>query len=543
MNSVILIVLDGYGIAPPSPGNAIYLAHPKNINSFYYSFPSTQLKASGEAVGLPSNEVGNTEVGHINLGAGRVVYQSFPRINLSIADGDFYKNKALLESLNHLNKTKGKLHLIGLIGEGVVHASIDHLYALLFFFKEHHFKNVYIHAITDGRDSPPKSAKNYLTNLQNRLDQLGFGEIVTIMGRYYAMDRDKRWERTEKAYRCLTQGIGCKVNMWNSAIDNSYKEGKTDEFIEPTNILNKKHEVILIEDNDAVIFYNYRIDRPRQLTKAFVLDNFEQEANKTSYDPYATKYYQKHASKELILNSPFKRGKKINNLYFLTMTEYERNLPVAVAFSPSIIKMPLGRVLSENEIPQLRITESEKERFVTYYFNGLREIRFPLEDRLIVPSPKVATYDLKPEMSAYEITDVLIKKMYELKYRFILVNFANPDMVGHTGNLQAGIQAISTIDDCVGKIVNIALKLDQSVIITADHGNIEEMIDLKTGQISTEHSANPVPFLVLNNKFQGRAVKFQQGILADIAPTILSILNISKVGEMTGRDLLEEIKY
>jgi len=544
MNSVILIVLDGYGIAPPSPGNAIYLAHPKNINSFLYSFPNTQLKASGEAVGLPAGEVGNTEVGHLNLGAGRIVYQSLPRINLSIADGSFYKNKAFSGAISHLKKTNGRLHFIGLVSEGSVHADVDHLYALLFFCQENHFKKVYLHAITDGRDAPPKAAKISLGNLQQKLDHLGFGEIATVMGRYYAMDRDRRWQRTEKAYFCLTQGQGLRAYSWSEAVDRSYRNGKSDEFIEPTNILLKKEEPkALIEEGDVVIFYNYRIDRPRQLTKAFVLDNFELEANKTSYDPYATKYYKKHVVEEEILNPPFKRDKKIDDLYFVTMTEYEKNLPVVVAFPPSIIKMPLGRVLAENGLPQLRIAESEKERFVTYYFNGLRETKFSFEDRLIVPSPKVATYDLKPEMSAYQITEILIKKMYESKYPFILVNFANPDMVGHTSNLQAGVKAVLAVDDCLGKIVEIVLKLDYTAFITADHGNIEEMINLKTGEVSTEHSANPAPFIAINNKLQGTVTKLQSGILADIAPTILSLLNIPRPLEMTGRNLLEEIGY
>lgn len=543
MTPVILIVLDGYGIAPAGSGNAIYLARPQNINSFLYSFPNTQLKASGEAVGLPSGEVGNTEVGHLNLGAGRIVYQSLPRINLSIADGSFYENKTLKEALKHLKKTQGKLHLIGLVSQGSVHASLDHLYALLFFCQENHFKKVYLHVITDGRDAPPKAAKIYLDNLQQKLDHLGFGEVATIMGRYYAMDRDKRWERTAKAYFCLTKGEGFRAYSWGEAVDKSYREGKTDEFIEPTNILKNNNPVALIEKGDAVIFYNYRIDRPRQLTKAFVLENFELEANKTSYDPYATKYYKKHATEDEILTPPFKRGKKIDNLYFITMTEYEKNLPAMVAFSPSIVNMPLGRVLAENQLPQLRMAESEKERFVTYYFNGLRETKFAFEDRLIIPSSKVITYDLKPEMSAYEITEVLIKKMYESKYPFMLVNFANPDMVGHTGNLQAGIRAVLAVDDCLGKIVEVVLKLDYTAFITADHGNVEEMINLKSGEISTEHSANPVPFVAINNKLQGRAVKLQQGILADVAPTILSLLKIPKPAEMIGRNLLEEIGY
>lgn len=542
MKSVIFIVLDGFGIAPPGSGNAIYLANPKNINSFLHSFPNTQLLASGEAVGLPKSEEGSSEVGHLNLGAGKVVFQSLPRINLSIADGSFYRNQTFLKTFNHLQKTGGNLHLLGLVSQGEVHASLGHLFALLFLCQEKKFHQVFIHAITDGRDAPPRSAIDSLENLQEKLDQLGFGKIASVMGRYYAMDRDRRWERTEKAYLCLTKGLGNKASSWKEAITNSYTQGQTDEFISPTNITGNNGEPLaLIKEGDAVIFYNFRIDRPRQLTKAFVLDNFEKEANKVSYDPYATKYYHKQIDDEEVLNPPFKRGEKIKNLFFVTMTQYENNLPVEVAFPPSVVALPLGKILSENEIWQLRMAESEKERFVTYYFNGLREKPFPFEERLIVPSPKVPTYDLKPEMSAYSLTDLLIKKIYEEKYPFILVNFANPDMIGHTGNLEAAIKAIKAIDQCLGKIVRTALNLNYSVIITADHGNIEEMIDPKTGRVSTEHSANPVPFIAIDNRFLGKRVILQQGILADVAPTILALLGIQKPSVMTGRNLLEEI--
>ncbi len=542
MKKVVLLVLDGFGLAPPGPGNAVFLANPPNINSLLHSFPNTTLKASGEAVGLPAGEVGNTEVGHINLGAGRIVYQDLPRINMSIADGSFYKNKAFLEALIHLQNTGKKLHLIGLVGEGTVHSSIEHLYALLYFAKENNLKDVFIHVITDGRDSPPKSALEIISRLEEKLNDLGRGKIASVMGRYFAMDRDRRWERTEKAYFCLTKGKGDKAKSVVEAIKSAYRQGKSDEFIDPVNIIDNEKPVALIEKGDAVIFFNYRIDRPRQLTKAFVLENFEKEANKTlSFDPYAIKYYKTHLSQKEILNPPFKRGEKIKDLFFVTLTEYEKDLAVKVAFPPIVVRMPLGRVLSENNIRQLRMSESEKERFVTFYFNGQRETPFPYEERLIIPSPKVPTYDLKPEMAVFELTDLLIKKMSEGNHNFILVNFANPDMVGHTGNIEASIKAVRAVDSCLGKIVNTALDLDYVLLITADHGNIEQKIDPQTGEISTEHTANPVPFIAIDKMYQGRFIKLQSGILADIAPTILSIMEIAKPSEMTGRNLLEEI--
>lgn len=517
MTPVILIVLDGFGIAPEGKGNAIYLAHPANLNSFMYSYPYTQLKASGEAVGLPPGEVGNTEVGHLNLGAGKIIYQSLLRINMAIADGSFYKNIAFLEALLHVVKTKGKLHLLGLVSEGSVHASIEHLYALLYFCKQNQYNNVFIHAITDGRDSPPEMALTYLTNLQKRLDELKFGEIATVMGRYYAMDRDRRWERTQKAYVCLTQGIGQNALSWKEAVERSYSNNKTDEFIEPTVILKNNQPTGLIAPGDAVIFYNFRIDRPRQLTKAFVLDNFDEPGM-------------------------FQRDAKLQNLYFITMTEYERHLPSIIAFPSHIVTVCLGRVLAENSLNQLRMAESEKERFVTYYFNGERETQFPYEDRLIIPSPKVPTYDLKPEMSAYEMTAALLKQIPLQKYKFILVNFANPDMIGHTGNLQTGIAAIQAIDRCLGKIAAVAQQFEYTVMITSDHGNIEEMINPKTGAISTEHTDNPVPFIVVGNQFKDRSLRLRMGILADVAPTILAVMGMSKPIEMTGRNLLEELR-
>lgn len=543
MKGVILIILDGYGLAPPGPGNAINLANPVNINSYFNMFPHTTLKASGQSVGLPAEEVGNTEVGHINLGAGRVVFQDLPRINMAIADGSFYKNPSFLKIKDNLIRTQGRLHFIGLVGEGSVHSSIDHLYALLFFAKENAIKDVFVHVITDGRDSPPESSKEIVNQLEEKLNQNGVGKIATVMGRYYAMDRDKRWERTEKAYLTLTKGSTTTASTALDAITHAYNQGKTDEFIEPTTIINENKPVALISEGDAVVFFNYRIDRPRQLTKAFVLEHFEEEANKAfSFDPYSVKYYKTHLPTQVSVTPPFSRGPKIDDLLFITMTEYAKNLPVEIAFPPITVQMPLGKVLSEKGIMQLRISESEKERFVTFYFNGQRETPFPLENRLIIPSPKVATYDLKPEMSAFEITSTLLDNVRLMKFPFILVNFANADMVGHSGNIQATILAIKALDSCLEKIVHQALSLGYSLIITADHGNAEQKINPQTGDISTEHTNNPVPFIYIDTKFQGRPDKLPSGILADVAPTILYLLDIPKPQGMTGRNLLEELK-
>ncbi len=543
MRNVVLIVLDGFGLAPAGPGNPVSLANPTTINSLFYSYPNTLLSASGESVGLPAHEVGNTEVGHLNLGAGHIVYQDLPRINMSIADGSFYMNSAFLEGIKHLQQTKGNLHLLGLVGEGDVHSNTDHLYALLHLAKENQISNVFIDVITDGRDSPPQSAIDAITRLEEKLKVLGIGKISSIMGRYYAMDRDRRWERTEKAYRALTEGSPITALSATEAIKHSYAQNKSDEFIEPTTIVNDGKPLSLIKSGDATIFYNFRIDRPRQLTKAFVLDNFEQDANKSfTFDPYAVKYYKTHYPQEKVVYIPFRRGPKIPNLFFVTMTEYEKNLAVKVAFPPIVVDSPLGKVLAEQEISQLRLTESEKERFVTFYFNGQIEEPFPLEERLIIPSPKVSTYDLKPEMSAVEITDVLLKAMIDKKHPFILVNYANADMVGHTGNIDACIKAVQTLDACLTRIIETALHDGTTVLITADHGNVEQKINPSTGQISTEHTANPVPFIVVDKKYQGKLVKLQSGILADVAPTVLALMGIIKPSLMTGRNLLEVLK-
>jgi len=533
---VVLIILDGWGLAPPGPGNAVTLAKTPNFNKFWAAYPHTQLLASGEAVGLPKGEDGNSEVGHLNLGAGQIVFQDLPRINMSIADGSFYQIPAFKQVVEHVRKNNSNLHLLGLIGSGGVHSSLEHLFALLKLAKNENLTNVYLHLFTDGRDSPPTSALIYINKVQSEIEKLGVGKIATLCGRYFAMDRDHRWERTQKAYDLLTQGKGDSVVSIKDALKQSYEKGVTDEFLEPM-VLDKNG---LIKDHDGVIFFNFRIDRPRQLTKALILPDFEKiKITKIAFDPYAEKYgwhqYQKPEA-----TTTFKRKKVLKDLFLVTMTEYEKNLPVQVAFPPEIVKMPLARILSENNFHQFHLSETEKERFVTYYFDGQREEPFPGEDWLEIPSPKVATYDLKPEMSAREVTKEVLWRLQIASDDFILINFANPDMVGHTGVLQAGIKACEVVDECLGKIVEVVNNLGGVTVITADHGNVEEMIDPVTGEVDTEHSNNPVPFIVVGHQFS-QARLLSQGILADVAPTILKIMGIERTNSMTGRNLLSSI--
>ncbi len=538
---VVLLVLDGWGIAPPGPGNAISLANLKYMPKYKASYPHTQLIASGEGVGLPAGEDGNTETGHINLGAGRIVYQDLPRINMSIADESFEKNEAFIGAFKYAETHGTNIHIMGLLSDGMVHSSREHLYALLKTAKQfNHYNRVYLHIFTDGRDSPPNSAIRFLRELRERMAEFQVGTIATIMGRYYAMDRDRRWERTEKAYDALTSFISNQAKSPEDVIERAYQKGITDEFIEPTIIQDEQgNPYPRISHNDAVIFFNFRIDRPRQLTKAFVLDNFETHTSK-AFDPYTVNYYHKHIIEEDTRLKPFKRKIVLKELFFVTMTEYERDLPVVVAYPPLSIKSPLGRVIADAGLRQLRMAETEKERFVTYYFNGMREDPMPGEDRLIVPSAKVATYDLKPEMSAYEITEKLLDRLKLGVYSFILANFANADMVGHTGNISAAIKACHVIDECVGKIVLAVLSHNGTCVITADHGNVEEMLG-PDGEMDTEHSTYPVPFIVISNALQGKAITLPSGKLGDVAPTILHIMGIPTPPVMTGKNLLADV--
>lgn len=539
---VVLLVLDGWGIAPPGPGNAISLAKLRYIPRYSISYPHTQLVASGMGVGLPDGEDGNTETGHMNLGAGHIVYQDFPRINMAIAEGSFYQNPAFKGAVANTLEQNSNLHLIGLISDASVHAHRDHLFAILEFLSRQDKKpQVYLHLITDGRDSPPQSGLRFVAEVSQKVKNLGVGQIATVLGRYYAMDRDTRWERTEVAYKALTDTDSQKATSAEAAIESSYKDGKTDEFIDPTIILDDKGVPLSrIADKDSVIFYNYRIDRPRQLTRAFVLPDFETRRQAGSFDPYAIKYFHKHVVQQDDRGRRFTRKVKLNNLYFVTMTEYERNLPSVVAFPPQPVRMPLGRVFSDLGLRQLRMAETEKERFVTYYFNGLREDPLPGEDHLIVPSAKVATYDLKPEMSAYELTDKLIERLSLGDYSFFLVNIANVDMVAHTGSIRAAVRACEVVDECVGKIVEHVLAVDGTCIITADHGNVEEMLGA-SGEVDTEHSTFPVPFIFINKAFSGYPQQLSMGKLSDVATTILAFLNMQIPSDMTGKNLLADI--
>lgn len=530
---VILIILDGWGLAPDSPGNAVSLAKIPNFSSYWNSFPHTKLQASGEAVGLPKGEKGNSETGHLNIGAGRIVYQDLPRINMAIADGSFFKFPAFLEAAKHCRENNSNLHLLGLLGQGGVHSSIEHLFALLRFAKEQGLTDVYLHLFTDGRDSPQNAAPLYIKQVKDKIAELGVGKIATIIGRYYAMDRDNRWERTEVAYRALVNNQGKTVTDFNQAINEAYQNKETDEFLKPL----IDGETPRIQSNDSVIFFNFRIDRPRQLTKAFVLPEFEKAIEQDhAFDPYAEKY-TKNEGQVKTPSTVFSRGPKIANLFFVTMTEYEKNLPVKIALMPTILSLTLGSILSEKGLRQLRITETEKERFISYYFNGQNENPYPLEERITIPSPKVATYDLKPEMSTLEITETVLQKLKN-GYDFILLNFANPDMVGHTGNLQAGIKACEAVDLCLGKIVNTVKTLGGTAVITADHGNVEEMINLETGEIDTEHSKNPVPFILVGTDYYNNPRMLPTGILADVAPTILKLMEVNIPGEISGRPLI-----
>lgn len=541
---VLMVVLDGWGMSAPNPGNPISQANLPNMKKFMSAFPHTQLMASGEAVGLPRGEAGNTETGHLNLGAGRIVYQDLQRINMSIADGLFYENPVLIGAIDHARTNNTNLHLMGLIGAGGVHSNIEHLFALIELAHRHQFNRVFLHLFTDGRDSPPTAAKTYVSRIREVISKHNLGQIASISGRYWAMDRDMRWDRTAKAYLALTKGEGHLFKTPEEAIDASYAEGKTDEFIEPSLMTDSTGKpVSLINTGDSVIFFNFRIDRPRQLTRAFTFPDFSKANVPVGFDPYLVKYQKTHLAVQIPTTEPFSRGPRIENLYFVTMTQYEKAIVEAgakVAFPPESVKLPLGAVIADAGFKQLRVAESEKERFVTFYFNGQQEAAFDGEERLIIPSPKVTTYDLKPEMSAREVTEnVLAKIKTQGKYQFVLVNFANPDMVGHTGNIGAAVRACEVVDECLGKLSNYILAYGGYMIITADHGNVEEMIDSTTGAIETEHSANPVPFALISQKAMGNPIMLTSGILADIAPTILKLLGIGVPTVMTGRSLVE----
>ena len=535
---MVLLILDGWGIGPPNEGNAILKAHTPNLDKYWLSFPHTQIAASGEAVGLPRGEDGNTETGHLNIGAGHIVYQDLPRINMSIADGTFNCNPAFLNAVEHVKSNNSTLHLMGLVGAGGVHSNIEHLYALLNFCKQQNLEKVLIHGFTDGRDSPPTSGISYVQQIMDTCKNLGVGQLASLMGRYYAMDRDKRWERVQKAYEALTMGSphSCIEDPVQN-MQHQYDQGTTDEFIEPISICNADGTPRIIQDNDAAIFFNYRIDRPRELTRAFVQSDFELGITHQAFDPYTEKYEKTNIQKETPV-ATFKRQKVVKNLYFVTMTRYEDTLPTDVAFPPQNIKNPLGRVLSQHGLRQLRMTETEKERFVTYYMNGQQEDMYPGEERVILPSKGVKSYDEAPEMSAYEIGEEMVKRIVQDSADVIIANICNGDMVGHTGNFEASVKACEIVDEVVGKIVDAVFARGGVVMITADHGNVEEMLNTANGEIDTEHSAFPVPLMIIGKQFLGKPVMLPSGILAAIAPTMLKIMGLPKPESMMGRALI-----
>ena len=537
---VVLIILDGWGIGPDYAGNAIKLAHTPTMNMMSTTFPHTELVASGESVGLPHGEDGNTETGHLNIGAGRIVYQDLPRINMSISSGSFSQNKAFLKAVEHVKSNNSNFHLLGLIGQGGVHSSNEHLYALLRMCKEQKLSNVYLHLITDGRDSGPTSSPMYIEQVQKEIEEIGVGSIATVMGRYYAMDRDHRWERIQVAYEALINGVGELSDNLLQTIAARHNQQENDEFIKPIFPTVGGKPNPRIASNDSVIFFNYRIDRPRELTRAITMSDEEFVHHAESFDPYGVKYHKSHLAETApVPVNIFDRKTRPENLCFVSMTEYEKNLPVDVAFPPEFVEMPLSRVIALAGRRQLKLAESEKERFVTYYFNGQRELAFPGEDVKITPSPKVATYDLAPEMSGVEQTQKLLAAIESELYDFILINFPNPDMVAHTGNLEASVKACTFVDTCLAKIYErVMQKEGMNMLITADHGNVEELISLDHGGIDTEHSAFPVPLLLVGRQFLNRGKSLPRGILADVAPTVLKIMGINKPSSMSGRSLI-----
>ncbi|AEE15240.1 2,3-bisphosphoglycerate-independent phosphoglycerate mutase [Thermodesulfobium narugense DSM 14796] len=500
MNKILLIILDGFGFSKETYGNAVAVSHMPNYRRIMNTYPNTLLVASGEEVGLPPGQMGNSEVGHLNLGAGRIMYQELTRINKAIKDGSFFTNKELKCVMNKAREKA--LHLVGLVSDGGVHSHIEHLKSLITMAKQEGVKNVYVHAITDGRDTQPGTAINFLKEVEAHTKQEGTGVIVSVSGRYYAMDRDKRWERTQKAYDVFTGRDKTNFKTYEEAIIYLSGKGETDEFFTPFSVGLNSHET-RIKDGDSIIFFNFRADRMRQITRA-------------------------------LLDPEFKEFNVIKlKLFPLTFTEYDKEFPLPVAFKNEIPKNVLAEVISNKGLFQLHTAETEKYAHVTFFFNGGREEPFDKEERILIHSPKVATYDLKPEMSAFELTESLLKSLFDKNYDFTVVNFANPDMVGHTGNFEAVKKALNAVDICLGKIFDL-FENKFPIVITADHGNCEEMLDKNTGEPMTSHTTNPVPFVIVGNKKPLR----ENGILADVAPTVLELMGIIQPEEMTGRSLI-----
>ncbi len=496
------MILDGWGIAPAGNTNAAALAKTPNLDKYFAAYPHTQLEASGRQVGLPAGQIGNSEVGHLNIGSGRIIYQSLTRISKAIEDGDFFHNSVLVNVMEQTKAGNKALHLLGLLSDGGVHSHISHIVALLEMAKQHGLDKVYVHAFLDGRDVPPQSALTYVKQLEQAMAEIGVGKIATVSGRYYAMDRDQRWERLAKAYATVVQGEGAKADSAAAGIEASYAQCVTDEFVIPFTIAGVDGR---IQAGDGVIFANFRPDRAREITRALVDEEF----------PY------------------FARPQEVRPVNFACMAQYDVTIAAPVAFPPEAINDTLGQVLAQNGKRQLRIAETEKYAHVTFFFNGGVEKPNKNEERILIPSPKVATYDLQPEMSAEEVTHSLLAELDKDKFDVIILNFANPDMVGHTGVLNAAIKAMEKVDECAGRIVEKVLALDGCVCITADHGNLEKMAEID-GKPNTAHTTNPVPFILVSKEEH----KLHAGILADIAPTMLELLQIAQPAAMTGRSLL-----
>ncbi|MDU0205151.1 MULTISPECIES: 2,3-bisphosphoglycerate-independent phosphoglycerate mutase [Paenibacillus] len=505
---VALIILDGFGLRSEEQGNAVAHAKKPNYDRYWSSYPHTTLTACGEAVGLPEGQMGNSEVGHLNIGAGRIVYQDLTRISKSIRDGEFYDNETIVGAVRHAKENGKKLHLYGLLSDGGVHSHIEHLFALLDLAKKEDFHEVYIHAFLDGRDVAPDSAKSYMERLLKKIAEVGVGKIATVQGRYYAMDRDKRWERTEKSYRAMVYGEGPAYTDPMKAIVESYEKSIFDEFVMPTVIVGEDGKPVgLVESGDAVIFFNFRPDRAIQLSQVFTNEDFR----------------------------GFDRGPKVaKNLYYVCLTLFSESVDGFVAYKPKDLDNTLGEVLAQNGLKQLRAAETEKYPHVTFFFSGGRDAELPGETRLLIPSPKVATYDLKPEMSAYELADAVVKEIEAERHDAIILNFANPDMVGHSGLLEPTVKAIEATDECLGKVVEAVLAKGGVVCITADHGNAD-VVTNADGSRNTAHTTNPVPFIVTDKSVTLR----DGGILADIAPTMLDFLEVKQPEQMTGTTILK----
>lgn len=505
---VMLMILDGFGLSDNLEGNAVRAANKPNWDFLINNYPNTTISASGLEVGLPEGQMGNSEVGHLNIGAGRIIYQELTRISKEIKEGDFFRNSALNFAIDKAIENKSSLHLMGLLSDGGVHSHIEHVKALISLCKEKGLKKVYIHGFLDGRDVLPSSALNFINDLEDHMNKEETGKFATISGRYYAMDRDNRWERVQLAYNAIVKGEGNTASTPQEAVNLAYHDNKTDEFVIPTVILKEGKPTALVQNKDSVIFFNFRPDRARELTRALNDKEF----------------------------SGFERNSL--DLNYVCMTQYDKTIEnVEVAYRPESYVNTLGEYISKNGLKQLRIAETEKYAHVTFFFNGGIEAPNKDENRILIPSPKVATYDLKPEMSAYEVTESVLKALDEDTYDMIVLNLANPDMVGHTGVIEAAVKAIETVDTCVGKIVEKIISKDGTAFITADHGNAETMIDFSTGKPMTAHTTNLVPFVYVSKNAKPLR---NHGILADIAPTILEVLSLPKPSEMTGNSLIKE---